>query len=78
MDELIEEVPDHASIDEGYFVGCKSAKVWLALAAAAIAVAKAFTPPRQAATTSSQTPSNTPAVGISPGKYAELRMKNLQ
>ena len=53
MDELTEEVPDHASIDEGYSVGCKSAKGWLALASAAIAVAKAFTPPPQAATTSS-------------------------
>ena len=78
MDELTEEVPDHASIDEGYSVGCKSAKGWLALASAAIAVAKAFTPPPQAATTSSQTPSNMPTVGISPGKYIELCMKNLQ
>ena len=49
-----------------------------ALAAAATTVANTFTPLSQAAMSSSQTPSSTPAGGISPGKSAELCMKNLQ
>ena len=49
-----------------------------ALAAAARTVANTFTPLSQAAMSSSQTPSSTPAGGISPGKSAELCMKNLQ
>ena len=64
----------------GIFPKCpEKESVTDALTAAATAVAKAFSPPSmsQVATASFQVPS-IPTVGMSPGKFVALRMKNLQ